>query len=171
MTATCTCPPDDCHGGHTIQIYDGPPVVCLPVSELEALRARVAELEAADREHTQLIEFLHYAHGIEIDREHDDFREWQEQYGQPEPEGDGGCKPAPLPPDIAAAKVHIAELEAAQREPTARCQATTVDPSRPDRPSCAWCVLPAGHQGMHRAELPQDHFAPATLEWPNEVTE
>ncbi|MGW6121482.1 hypothetical protein ACWFRF_20740 [Nocardia sp. NPDC055165] len=46
------------------------------------LRAHVAELEAADREHSQLIEYLHHAHGIDIDREDDDFREWQQQYGE-----------------------------------------------------------------------------------------
>lgn len=51
-----------------------------------------------------------------------------------------------------------------------RCRATTVDPTDAGRPSCVWCVLPAGHQGMHRAELPQEH-GPATLEWPSEVTE
>lgn len=63
----------------------------------------------------------------------------------------------------------ITELEASHRL-AARCQATTVDPTNAGRPSCAWCVLPAGHQGMHRAELPQEH-GPATLEWPSEVTE
>ncbi|MGS2805356.1 hypothetical protein [Nocardia sp. MW-W600-9] len=71
--------------------------------------------------------------------------------------------------EAAILRRRIAELEAAQRG--ARCPATTVDPSTPDRPSCAWCVLPAGHQGMHRAELTQDYSAPATLEWPSEVTE
>ncbi|MFD4457679.1 hypothetical protein [Nocardia sp. NPDC058480] len=45
-----------------------------------------------------------------------------------------------------------------------RCQATTVDPTNVFRPSCAWCVLPNGHQGMHRAELTQD-AEPAILEW------
>lgn len=46
------------------------------------LVARVAELEAADGEHTQVVEYLHYAHGIDVDREDDDFREWQQQYGE-----------------------------------------------------------------------------------------
>ncbi|PKV80881.1 hypothetical protein [Nocardia fluminea] len=49
---------------------------------LDATRARIAELEAADREHSQTIEYLHHTHGIDIDREHADFREWQRQYGE-----------------------------------------------------------------------------------------
>ncbi|NEW49363.1 hypothetical protein GV792_04805 [Nocardia cyriacigeorgica] len=50
-------------------------------AELLAARARITALEGEAREHAQVIEYLHHAHGIEIDREHDDFREWQEQYG------------------------------------------------------------------------------------------
>ncbi|WP_280499384.1 hypothetical protein [Nocardia cyriacigeorgica] len=64
-----------------------------------------------------------------------------------------------------AARARIAVLEAADR-PAARCQETTVNPTNSEHPSCAWCVLPAGHQGMHRAELPHSHGG-ATLEWPN----
>lgn len=48
----------------------------------ERAETRVAELEGVDREHAQLIAYLHYAHGIEIDREDDDFLEWQQQYGE-----------------------------------------------------------------------------------------
>lgn len=62
-------------------------------------------------------------------------------------------------------KLANAKWEAKAYPLSARCQATTVDPTNADRPSCAWCVLPAGHQGMHRAELSQD-AEPATLEWP-----
>ncbi|WP_446224956.1 hypothetical protein ACTWPB_07515 [Nocardia sp. IBHARD005] len=44
-------------------------------------RARITELEAAGREHLQVVEYLHYAHGIEIDRDDDDFVEWKESFG------------------------------------------------------------------------------------------
>ncbi|MEV6219766.1 hypothetical protein [Nocardia sp. NPDC051833] len=36
MTDTCTCPPGDCHGGHTIDI--GPSWVCVADQRLRALR-------------------------------------------------------------------------------------------------------------------------------------
>ncbi len=115
MTDTCTCPPGDCHGGHTINISPstaGSAEAARPTdeqlrtwldpygesfpaywteehddyldamfAELLAARARITALEAETREHAQVIEYLHHAHGIEIDREDDDFREWQEQYG------------------------------------------------------------------------------------------
>jgi len=105
MTDTCTCPPGDCHGGHTTQI--GPaarltdeqivdlvqrwkagesvnasrPEVNSMAAELLAARARITELEAADREHSQFDVYLKFAHGIDVDREDAEFREWQEQYG------------------------------------------------------------------------------------------
>lgn len=64
MTDTCKCPPDDCHGGHTINIGPArpdedrlrtfvkygrdaePDEVTAMAAELLALRPRVAELEA-----------------------------------------------------------------------------------------------------------------------------
>ena len=46
------------------------------------LADRVDELESADREHSQFIDYLNHAHGIDIDREDDDFREWQQQYAE-----------------------------------------------------------------------------------------
>lgn len=51
-----------------------------------------------------------------------------------------------------------------------RCQVTTVDPASISRSdSCVWCMLPAGHAGLHRAEIPQDDAMPAVLEWRAEV--
>lgn len=36
MTATCSCPPDDCHGGHTINV--GPAWVSIPDDRLRQFR-------------------------------------------------------------------------------------------------------------------------------------
>lgn len=64
MTDTCTCPPDDCHGGHTINVGPArpdedrlrtfvkygrdaePDEVSAMAAELLALRPRVTQLEA-----------------------------------------------------------------------------------------------------------------------------
>lgn len=50
-------------------------------SRAAELAERIAELESGASEHAQVIEYLHHAHGIEIDHEHEEFQEWKEQYG------------------------------------------------------------------------------------------
>lgn len=43
-----------------------------------------------------------------------------------------------------------------------RCQATAVSPLSG---RAAWCELPAGHAGKHRAELAQVDAPPALMDW------
>lgn len=96
----CSCPPGDCHGGHTINV--GPSWVSVPderlrqlrdddivcvqdwvrsmAAELLPLRARVAELENEVREHERFVRYLHYAHGIDDVAEQTDFEQWKEDF-------------------------------------------------------------------------------------------
>lgn len=106
MTDTCTCPPGDCHGGHTINV--GPSWVCLPDDRLRQLRddpfatrpetvtvdpetqsmaAELLALRAAARDHEGRCETCHRPrfsdrHLAQVTRERDEARALAEDLGR-----------------------------------------------------------------------------------------